>query len=218
LQAQLEQVHTSRPQLAQPVSPSLSVLWLIAALLLLAAAGLLFVWPRWWWVIGACTIVVSLVAIVPSWTDAKFGALTNLIALVGVIFGFLAQGPTSLRRRTSAMWIVRWRASQLRSQSGRGISPISLFPCGGISARPASSGSRASTTFAHGCMAASGMGQRDDGSHLLPNSTTSSTNALGAYSLHNLTANPNPDGSYTVRFGGCQKGTVNCLPIMPGWN
>ena len=38
-----------------------------------------------------------MVAIVPSWTDAKFGALANLVALVGVVFGFLAHGPTSLR-------------------------------------------------------------------------------------------------------------------------
>jgi para-nitrobenzyl esterase len=43
-------------------------------------------------------------------------------------------------------------------------------------------------------------------------------NGLGAYSLNNLTAKPNPDGSYTIQFGDCQKGGVNCLPIMPGWN
>ena len=85
------------PQLTQPISPFLGVLWLIAAFLFLAAAGSLFVWPRWWWAIGACAIVVSMVAIVPSWADAKFGALANLIVLVGVVFGFLAQGPTSLR-------------------------------------------------------------------------------------------------------------------------
>jgi hypothetical protein len=36
--------------------------------------------------------------ILPSWTDAKFGALANLVVLVGVVFGFLAYGPTSLRR------------------------------------------------------------------------------------------------------------------------
>jgi hypothetical protein len=42
--------------------------------------------------------------------------------------------------------------------------------------------------------------------------------ALGAYSLNNLTARPSPDGSCTIQFGGCQKGTVNCLPITPGWN
>ena len=85
------------PQLTQPISPFRGVLWLIAALLFLAAAGSLFLWPRWWWVIGACALVMSVAAIVPSWADAKFGALANLIALVGVIFGFLAQGPASLR-------------------------------------------------------------------------------------------------------------------------
>ena len=43
-------------------------------------------------------------------------------------------------------------------------------------------------------------------------------NDLSAYSLNNLTAKPNSDGSYTVRFGGCTKTTENCLPIMDGWN
>jgi hypothetical protein len=31
-------------------------------------------------------------------------------------------------------------------------------------------------------------------------------------------AKPNPDGSFTIQFGGCAKETVNCLPNMPGWN
>lgn len=43
-------------------------------------------------------------------------------------------------------------------------------------------------------------------------------NALNAYSLNNLTAKSNPDGSYTIRFGGCGEGVENCLPIMDGWN
>jgi para-nitrobenzyl esterase len=43
-------------------------------------------------------------------------------------------------------------------------------------------------------------------------------NELNAYSLNNLTAKPNADGSFTVRFGGCSAGTPNCLPITPGWN
>jgi hypothetical protein len=38
------------------------------------------------------------------------------------------------------------------------------------------------------------------------------------YSLNNLTAKANPDGSVTVQFGGCQKNTANCLPIVSGWN
>jgi hypothetical protein len=43
-------------------------------------------------------------------------------------------------------------------------------------------------------------------------------NDLHAYSLNNLTAKPNKDGSYTIRFGGCTATTENCLPVMQGWN
>jgi hypothetical protein len=42
-------------------------------------------------------------------------------------------------------------------------------------------------------------------------------NDLGRYSLNNLTAKPNADGSYTVHFG-TDKGAANYLPITPGWN
>ena len=43
-------------------------------------------------------------------------------------------------------------------------------------------------------------------------------NPQGAYSLNNLTAKPNPDGSFSIHFGGCQADTPNCLPIVAGWN
>lgn len=43
-------------------------------------------------------------------------------------------------------------------------------------------------------------------------------NPQGAYSLNNITAKPDPDGSFTIQFGGCGDGVPNCLPIMPGWN
>lgn len=85
------------PQLTQPISPLFGILWLLAAILFVSAAAALSVWPRGWWAIGACAIVVSMIVIVPSWADAKIGAMGNLIALIGVLFGFLAQGPISLR-------------------------------------------------------------------------------------------------------------------------
>jgi hypothetical protein len=43
-------------------------------------------------------------------------------------------------------------------------------------------------------------------------------NDFNAYSLNNMTANTNADGSVTVQFGGCDGKIANCLPIMPGWN
>jgi hypothetical protein len=59
------------PQLTQPISPAAGVLWLVAALLFLAAAATLYVWPRGWWAFGAAAIIVSLVVIVPAWADAR---------------------------------------------------------------------------------------------------------------------------------------------------
>jgi hypothetical protein len=43
-------------------------------------------------------------------------------------------------------------------------------------------------------------------------------NDRGSYSVNNLTAKQDADGSYTIQFGGCEGKVVNCLPIMPGWN
>lgn len=43
-------------------------------------------------------------------------------------------------------------------------------------------------------------------------------NAQNSYTLNNVTAKPNSDGSVTIRFGNCDGEATNCLPIMPGWN
>lgn len=43
-------------------------------------------------------------------------------------------------------------------------------------------------------------------------------NAYNAYSINNITAKKNDDGSVTVQFGGCDGKIPNCLPIVEGWN
>jgi hypothetical protein len=85
------------PQLTQPIAPAAGVVWLIAAALFVAAAGSIIVWPRGWWILAAAAVLVSMVVIVPSWADARFGAAANLIVAAGALFGFLTQGPGSLR-------------------------------------------------------------------------------------------------------------------------
>lgn len=42
-------------------------------------------------------------------------------------------------------------------------------------------------------------------------------NARGAYTVNNVTAKRDPDGSVTIHFGG-DEGAANHIPIMPGWN
>lgn len=43
-------------------------------------------------------------------------------------------------------------------------------------------------------------------------------NQYDAYTLNNLTAKKNADGSIAIQFGGCDGKVVNCLPVTPGWN
>ncbi|MGH8036807.1 MAG: DUF1254 domain-containing protein [Stenotrophomonas sp.] len=43
-------------------------------------------------------------------------------------------------------------------------------------------------------------------------------NAQNAYTLNNVTAKKNDDGSVDIQFGGCDGQVPNCLPIMEGWN
>jgi hypothetical protein len=43
-------------------------------------------------------------------------------------------------------------------------------------------------------------------------------NKENAYTLNNITATKNDDGSVTVQFGGCDGKPPNCLPITPDWN
>ncbi len=43
-------------------------------------------------------------------------------------------------------------------------------------------------------------------------------NAQNAYTVNNLTAKKEDDGSVVIQFGGCDGKTANCLPITAGWN
>ncbi|MBB3179302.1 DUF1214 domain-containing protein [Variovorax sp. Sphag1AA] len=43
-------------------------------------------------------------------------------------------------------------------------------------------------------------------------------NQYDAYSVNDITAKKNADGSVTVQFGGCDGKIPNCLPTVEGWN
>jgi hypothetical protein len=43
-------------------------------------------------------------------------------------------------------------------------------------------------------------------------------NELGINNYNNYTATSNDDGSFTLHFGACGDGRLNCIPITPGWN
>jgi hypothetical protein len=85
------------PELIQPISRLMGLLWLAAAAAMLASAAALFLWPRGWWMVGAAAVVLSQVVIVTAWSDAKFGTVANVILLLGVMYGYFTVGPQSLR-------------------------------------------------------------------------------------------------------------------------
>ena len=83
--------------LSQPIGRSMGLVWIIASVLMVAASVAFVAAPRWFWLVGACALVLSQSAIFASWSDAKFGALANLFLLLAVAFRFASHGPISLR-------------------------------------------------------------------------------------------------------------------------
>lgn len=43
-------------------------------------------------------------------------------------------------------------------------------------------------------------------------------NPYDAYTINNLTAKKEADGTVRIQFGGCDGKIPNCLPVTPGWN
>jgi hypothetical protein len=87
----------SLEQLRVPISRPMGVLWLVAAVLLIAAVAALFTAPRWFWLVGALGLVASQTAIIASWGDARFGTIPNVVLLATVIYAAFAWGPFGLR-------------------------------------------------------------------------------------------------------------------------
>lgn len=82
----------------EPIGPASGVLWLVAAVVVVGAGALLAARVRWWWELGAIGAVVSQVAILGSWSDAKAGTLGNVLLAMAAAHGCAAEGPRSLRR------------------------------------------------------------------------------------------------------------------------
>jgi hypothetical protein len=85
------------PQLTQQISPAAGLLWLAASLLLFAAAFAYYAAPRWWWAPAIAGVALSQVAIAGSWGDAWAGTIVNVLILLGALYGFASQGPTSFQ-------------------------------------------------------------------------------------------------------------------------
>jgi hypothetical protein len=84
-------------QLSEPVSAPMGLLWLVAAVGVLATAVMVMLRSRWWWFASAAAAVVSQTVILTSWDDAKAGTVVNVVMLLAAGYGYAAEGPPSLR-------------------------------------------------------------------------------------------------------------------------
>lgn len=90
------------PQLSQAVGPAAGLLWLLAAILVLASAAFIAAGsPSWWWSVALGAAVISEMAIVTSWADAKAGTVVNVVLALAAAYGFISAGPSS--------FLTQWR-------------------------------------------------------------------------------------------------------------
>jgi hypothetical protein len=81
----------------QPITKLAGAAWLIAMALFLASASLLAIGASIWWLPSAVALVVSQLAIMSAWHDARFGIIANVIILVPVALAIFDLRPASLR-------------------------------------------------------------------------------------------------------------------------
>lgn len=72
-------------ELTQPISRSLGLLWLVAALVLVVTAAAIAFKVPWWWAVAIVSALLSQILIFTAWQDARVGSIPNLILLTVVL-------------------------------------------------------------------------------------------------------------------------------------
>jgi len=83
------------PQLTQPISREMGLLWFAAGLLVVASAAMIVARTRGFWIVGGVALVVSQAVILSAWHDARAGTVVNIVLLLAVAHGWFTEGPTS---------------------------------------------------------------------------------------------------------------------------
>jgi hypothetical protein len=86
-------------QLREPIGAVMGGVWLLSCLAVIGAGVMSIAGIRLWWAVAGVAAVVSQVAIVTSWSDAKAGTAANVLLLAAATYGFRSEGPTSFRAR-----------------------------------------------------------------------------------------------------------------------
>ena len=72
-------------EISGEISKPLWIIWLLAGLLFVLGGILFLLKKDWWWIIGLIGVLLSQLVIFFSWSDAKWGSIPNIIALLVVV-------------------------------------------------------------------------------------------------------------------------------------
>lgn len=67
------------------ISKPVGVLWITACLLFITTAVLILLNQDYWKITGIIAVLLSQIAIIINWKDAKYGTIANLIILAAII-------------------------------------------------------------------------------------------------------------------------------------
>ena len=84
-------------QLHTPISATSGVLWLLVAVLFCFAAMVEGAGGRWWWYPALPAMLISQALIVSTWSDAKFGAVANVMIAIPLLIVALDARASSFR-------------------------------------------------------------------------------------------------------------------------
>ena len=85
------------PQLTQPISREMGLLWLAAGLLVVVSAAVMVARPGSFWIAGSVALVISQALILSAWRNAWAGTFVNGILLLAVAYAWFTEGPLSFR-------------------------------------------------------------------------------------------------------------------------
>jgi hypothetical protein len=77
-------------ELTQPISRTMGVLWLGAALLIAATSVLYSLQHHYWWLLAGLAVLLSQMVMLTAWQDAKYGTIINVLLLLLAFFSFQA--------------------------------------------------------------------------------------------------------------------------------
>ena len=75
-------------QLNRQISKPAGAFWLLAGILFLMSAALIFSSKEWWWMPGTAAILISQILILQNWQDARYGTIANIIIFLTIVATF----------------------------------------------------------------------------------------------------------------------------------